>query len=216
MLHHLTGDPLATLLASTAACGAAGLFTLAMLERLVPVLPSYGLLAAIGIAAAEGAWSFPVALTASTAGGFVGCFAFYVLTWAMGEARSAGVVRWTGRLAGLSPSRLEGVMRYFRTHQTALAFGSQLVPTVRLVAPAVAGLLRARAVTFASASACGIVLWNGAFIGIGYGAAVVSEAANASLLALWILVFLLAGESIALAIWYRARRRSSVVSPAEE
>ena len=216
MLHHVTWDPLATLLSSTVACGAAGLLALTMLERLVPVLPSYGLLVAIGIAAAEGAWSLPTALSASTAGGFVGCLAFYALASAMGEARSAGVVRWTGRLAGLSPSRLEGVTRYFQSHQTALAFGSQLVPTVRLVAPAIAGLLRAKAATFATASACGIALWNSVFIGIGYGAAVISDAANASVLALWILVILLATESIALAIWYGVKRRPSVVSEAED
>jgi membrane protein DedA with SNARE-associated domain len=202
-------DPLASLVSQTAACGVGGLLTVALLERLVPVLPSYGLLVAIGIAAAEGAWSVPTALTASTAGGFVGCLAFYLLASAVGEGRSAGVVRWTGRLAGFSPSRLDSITRYFQRHQRALAFGSQLVPTVRLVAPAIAGLLRVEAKTFAAASACGIALWNGVFIGIGYGAAAVAATTNISLLAFWVFVVLLTGESMALAVWYSISRRRS-------
>ena len=200
-------DPLATLLSGTAACGVVGLLMVTFMERLVPVLPSYGLLAAIGIAAAQGAWSLPVALMASTIGGFAACLAFYVLAGALGEARSESVVRWTGRLAGLSPARLYGVTRYFEAHQTALAFGSQLVPTVRLVAPAIAGLLRAEASSFVVASACGIALWNALFIGVGYGAAVMAATTNASLLALFVLAILLAGEAIAIMAWYGIRRR---------
>ena len=84
----MTDDPLAALIAWAAACGVAGLLGVTLLERLVPILPSYGLLVAIGIAAAGGAWSVPTALVASTAGGFGGCLAFYVLTAAFGESRS--------------------------------------------------------------------------------------------------------------------------------
>ena len=62
----MTDDPLAALIAWAAACGVAGLLGVTLLERLVPILPSYGLLVAIGIAAAGGAWSVPTALVAST------------------------------------------------------------------------------------------------------------------------------------------------------
>jgi hypothetical protein len=48
----MTDDPLAALIAWAAACGVAGLLGVTLLERLVPILPSYGLLVAIGIAAA--------------------------------------------------------------------------------------------------------------------------------------------------------------------
>ena len=149
----MTDDPLAALIAWAAACGVAGLLGVTLLERLVPILPSYGLLVAIGIAAAAGAWSVPTALVASTVGGFGGCLAFYVLTVALGESRSMIVVKWTGRVFGVPPSRVDRLTGYFRRHQGALAFGSQLVPTVRLVAPAIAGLLRAEAKKFALASA---------------------------------------------------------------
>src|SRR4030088_3793862 len=100
----MTHDPPAPLLAGAAACGGAGLLGVPLLERLVPVLPSYGLLMAIGIAAAGGAWSVPTALVVSTVGGFGGCLAFYVLTGGRGVLRSMVVVKWPGRVFGVSPS----------------------------------------------------------------------------------------------------------------
>jgi len=47
-------DPLGALLLLAAPIGFAGVFVLALLGRIVPILPSHGLFAAIGIAAAEG------------------------------------------------------------------------------------------------------------------------------------------------------------------
>ena len=206
----LADDPLSALIAWAAACGVAGLLFVTLLERLVPVLPSYGLLVAIGMAAAGGAWSVPTALVASTVGGFGGCLAFYVVAAALGESRSMVMVRWTGRVFGVSPSRVDRLTGYFRTHQGVLAFGSQLVPTVRLVAPAIAGLLRAEAKKFAVASACGIALWNSVFIAVGYTAALAAATTNVSTLALWILVIIVIGEgfAVAVAIWRRSRQRT--------
>jgi len=206
----MTEDPLSALIAWAAACGVAGLLGVTLLERLVPVVPSYGLLVAIGMAAAGGAWSVPTALVASTMGGFGGCLAFYVVAAAIGESRSIVMVRWTGRVFGVPPSRVDWLTGYFRTHQGVLAFGSQLVPTVRLVAPAIAGLLRAEAKKFAVASACGIALWNSVFIAVGYMAALAAATTNVSTLALWILVIIVVGEGFAVAVWRRSRRRRTI------
>jgi len=204
----MTEDLLLVLIAWAGTCGVVGLLGVTLLERLVPVLPSYGLLVAIGIAAAEGAWSVPTALVASTAGSFGGCLAFYVLAAALGESRSMAMVRWTGRIFGVSPSRVDRLTGYFRTHQGSLAFGSQLVPTVRLVAPAIAGLLRAEVRKFAVASACGIALWNSLFIAVGYMAGLATATTNVSTLAFWILLIIIVGEGFAVALWRRSRRRT--------
>jgi membrane protein DedA with SNARE-associated domain len=205
----ITVDPLADLIAWAATCGAAGLLGVTLIERLLPILPSYGLLVAIGIAAAGGAWSVPTAFVASTAGGLGGCLAFYAAAAALGEARSSTLVKWTAQLFGVSAARVDRLADHFRAHQGALAFGSQLVPTVRLVAPAVAGLLRAEATKFVVASACGIALWNGVFIAIGYAAALAAATINVSALALWILGAIVVGEGIAIAAWREVRRRSA-------
>jgi membrane protein DedA with SNARE-associated domain len=211
----MTTDPLSALVSSVAAWGYAGLFGVALLERLVPILPSYGLLVAIGIAAAAGAWSFPAAFALSTVGGLAGCLSFYGVAAALGEARSDAVVKWTGRLAGLSTATMAKLTTGFHRHQGALAFGSQLVPTVRLVAPAIAGLLRARMRPFAVASACGIALWNAVFIAVGYAAAVAADTTNVSALALVILAVLLVGEGVTLVLWHRRRARDATFEKKE-
>jgi membrane protein DedA with SNARE-associated domain len=176
-------DPLSALVSSVAAWGYAGLFGVALLERFVPILPSYGMLVAIGIAAAAGVWSFPAAFAMSTGGGLAGCLVFYGAAAALGEARSDTVVRWTGRLAGLSTASM-----------------------ARLTA---AGLLGARAKPFAVASACGIALWNAVFIAIGYAAALATETTDVSAIALVVLAVLLVGEGATLALWRRRRARGS-------
>src|SRR5260370_19321747 len=159
-------DPISALLSSTAGWGVAGLLGVILLERVVPVLPSYGLLVAVGIATGHGTWWVPTALIVSTAGSVAGCLAFYAVAMALGETRSAVLLKWAARLFGLPPSRVERLTGYFRSHQSALAFGSQLVPTVRLVVPAVAGLLRAETTTFAPESACLVGLVYGPVVAV--------------------------------------------------
>jgi membrane protein DedA with SNARE-associated domain len=205
----MTTDPLSALVSSVAAWGYLGLFLVTLLERLVPILPSYGMLIAIGMSAAAGVWSFPTAFALSTVGGLAGCLSFYGIATALGETRSDRLVRWTGRLAGLSTAATTRLTADFRRHQGALAFGSQLVPTVRLVAPAIAGLLRARAKPFAVASACGIALWNAVFMAVGYAAALVAGTTNVSALALVVLAALLIGEGMFVVLWHRRRVRRS-------
>lgn len=205
----MTVDPLSDLVTSIAAWGCMGLFGIALLERLVPILPSYGLLVAIGVAAAGDAWSLAAALLWSTVGGLAGCLSSYSVGAALGEKRSSAAIRWTSRLAGLSTAKTERLAGSFRRHQRTLAFGSLLVPTVRLVAPTVAGLLRADVRSFTIASACGIALWNGAFIAVGYEAALTFHATNVSALALIVFSVLLLGEGAVAALWHWARTRRS-------
>ncbi|WP_338665369.1 hypothetical protein VQH23_09365 [Pararoseomonas sp. SCSIO 73927] len=97
-------------------------------------------------------------------------------------------------------------MEHCREHQALIAFGSQLVPTVRLMTPAIAGLLRADPGTFLLASAAGIAAWNGLFVGIGFLAAGLASDINVSALALQLLVGLVVTEALAALAWRRLRR----------
>ena len=72
-------DPLGDLMPWIAACSVAGLFGLMLVERLLPILPSYGLLVAVGVAVGEGYWSLPLALAMTVIGGVAGCALFYGL-----------------------------------------------------------------------------------------------------------------------------------------
>ena len=171
-------DPLGTLIPWITASGILGLLGVALIERLVPILPSTAFLVGLGVAVAEGHWSLYMALWSSTAGSLLGCLSFYGLGLALGEARSLVVLKRTALFLGISQTQLGRLMVSFRRHGIALAFGSQLIPSVRLIAPGIAGLLRAQPGNFLVATILGVTLWNSLLIGVGYAGALMDESAN--------------------------------------
>jgi membrane protein DedA with SNARE-associated domain len=193
-------------MAWAAPLGVAGLLAVGAMERIVPVLPSYGLLVAIGIGAAEGQWPAPLAILAVTLGSTAACLSCYALVMALGEARAHRFLRWSARLLGLSPCRVAQWVDGYRERQALIAFGSQLVPTIRLMTPAIAGLLRAELGVFLLASAGGIAAWNSLFVGIGFLAAQVSSDINVSVLALQLLAAVIVTEAVAVLTWRRLRQ----------
>lgn len=199
-------DPLGSLIDWIAAYGVLGLFAIGLAERFVPALPSCGVLVAIGIAAVDKAWSVPVAITITTAGSFFGGLSLYLLVRALGQDRSARFLYLLARLLGLSPARIDRTLSSFRTRERTLIFISQLIPTVRLIAPLVAGLVQADFRRFASGTALGIAVWNGLFIAVGYFAVLAAPDLNASTLAIKVLVILVATEALLALAWRWAAR----------
>ncbi len=196
-------DPVGAVMAWISPYALIGLFAVALAERFVPVIPSYGLLLAAGIGAAEGAWSLPAAFLATAAGSMVGCAGWFYAVRRLGDARSTRLLNGAGRFFGMSADRVERGIASFRRNQTALAFSLQLVPTARLFAPAFAALLRGNARSVLAASTVGIAVWNGLFIGIGFYASRSLETANTTVLALTALACLLVAEA---ALFWIARR----------
>jgi membrane protein DedA with SNARE-associated domain len=194
-------DPLGTLIPWIAAMGILGLLGVTLLERLVPILPSTALLVALGVAVGEGHWSLSMAFWSSTAGSLLGCLSFYGLGLTLGEARSFAVLDGSARFFGISQGRLRRLIIYFRRYERTMIFGSQLIPSVRLIAPAIAGLLRARPREFLMATTLGVALWNSLLIGVGYAAALTNDSANTSAAALKIVLVVLAGEVVVAAAW---------------
>ncbi len=206
-------DPLGDLMPWIAACSVAGLFGLMLVERLLPILPSYGLLVAVGVAVGEGYWSLPLAFALTVIGGVAGCALFYGLGWGLGEARAGALLRRTAGFFGMAPARVDRCIAWLRDRGVLFALVAQLVPTVRLVVPGVAGLLRARPLMFFTATALGIGLWNGLFIGTGYAAASLFEPdPNASSIALTALVALLSLELMGTMMWRSFSRRRQAVA----
>jgi membrane protein DedA with SNARE-associated domain len=102
---------------------------------------------------------------------------------------------------GISETQLGRLIISFRRHERALTFGSQLIPSVRLIAPGIAGLLRAELRNFLVATMFGVALWNSLLIGAGYAGALINESTNASAVALKVLFVLLVVEGLAAAGW---------------
>jgi membrane protein DedA with SNARE-associated domain len=204
-------DPVGAVLSWVAARGLVGLFGVSLFERLIPIIPSYGLLVTIGIAARQGQWSLPQSIAASIAGGAIGCVSFYALGAALGRERSLVILRRAARLFGISPAKLGGLTERLRANERGFAFLSQLIPVVRLITPGIAGLLRVRPVAFVTCAVLGLALWNLIFVGVGYLTAHLTADVNASALALETFVVLLVGESAVAAVWrFKAVRRPPV------
>lgn len=155
----------------TSSYGLLGVFMIGIAERFVPFLPSTGLLLAIGVGASSGAWSPQLAILASSFGSLMGCAAWYYVARRIGDEHSTHVLFRAGRLFGLSPERVKASIEHLKRKNTALAFTSQLLPTVRLFSPAFAAVIGAEWRTFLAASAAGILVWNAIFILTGYLAA---------------------------------------------
>lgn len=144
---------------------------LSLIERLIPVLPSHVLLAMIGVAGAQGAWTLPEAIVVTVLGSFAGCLFHYALGNLWPEDGVLTLLRRLAPLGRMQPARIDALIEGIRARPTRLAPWSQLVPFVRLVAPALAGLLETSFTRFASGAAAGIALWNTLFITAGYLAA---------------------------------------------
>lgn len=202
-------DPLGAVMAWISAYGPIGLLAVALSERFVPVMPSYGLLLAVGIGAAEGTWSLPVAFLVTVTGSFFGCAVWFYAIRGLGDARSTRLLNRAGRLFRMS-DRIGPATASLRRNQAALAFSLQLVPTVRLFAPAFAALIRGNSRSFLAASATGIAVWNGLFIGVGYAASRWAEAANTTVVSLAALGCLLVAEAAVLWVARRVRAAAPV------
>ncbi|MBY4726322.1 MULTISPECIES: DedA family protein [Burkholderia] len=144
---------------------------LSLIERLIPVLPSHALLTMIGVASAQGVWTLPEAIVVTALGSFAGCLLHYALGNLWPEDSVLTLLRRIAPLGRLQPARIDALIDGIRARPTRLALWSQLVPFVRLVAPALAGLLETSFARFASGAAAGIALWNTLFITAGYLAA---------------------------------------------
>lgn len=201
-------DPLSSLIEWISIYGVFGLLALGVFERFVPILPSYGVLVAIGIAADERVWSVSTAVFGSVAGSLFGSLALYWLTLHLSEERVHRMLLWVGRMTGISAPRIDRSIVLFRQHQRGLSFGMQLVPSIRLISPIIAGMFRADASAFAIATLLGILSWNGLFIAVGYVASSLTVETNASTLALQVVVLLLAVE-LALALLWRWHHQRS-------
>ncbi len=201
-------DPLGSLVEWIALYGLIGLFAAGLAERVIPALPSHGMLVAIGIAAAEGSWSLPAAFIMTTCGSLFASLALFLVVRAVGQDMSAKLLYGVGWLLRLPSERIDRMLGSLRAHDRSLSLIAQIVPTVRFVAPLAAALVRLDAWRFAAGTLLGIALWNGAFLIAGYVAARSIPEINASALAIKFLLFVLAVETLSVLIWRLLGRTS--------
>ncbi len=194
-------DPLASLVDWIALYGMLGLFAAGLAERFVPALPSHAVLVAIGMAAMEDSWSLPAAFIMTTGGSAVASLALFLVVQAMGPDMSARLLYGVGRLLGVPSKRIDRMLASFRARGHTLSLMAQMVPTIRIIAPLAAALVRLDVWRFATGTLLGVALWNGAFLAAGYAAARSFPDLNASALAIKLLLLVLAVEILSVLIW---------------
>ena len=214
----MTDDPIGTLLLLAAPLGVCGVFALALFERIVPVLPSYSVFAAIGIAAAQGQWPLAAAIAATVLGSGLGVLAAYGLGLVIGSRE--GPARWIrGQLR-----RRDRWGRRFRRMQRSgrtLPFVAQLLPGARIFAPLVGGAVPHDRRRLLGATLAGLSVWNATFVAGGYllvrlGGPVNVTVASVALVVLACVILLavpvvgpLAGRAASGAARYAAARQPS-------
>lgn len=207
-------ESLQVLMSLLATSSLVGVFGATLLERLVPVLPSYLLLLGIGVAIARFDGSLITAASASLLGSVLGCWIYYYAASSIVSARARRWGRVLARWSGVSQRRMRRLVIAFRRNAPALALISQLVPGLRLVAPGVAGALGTHASTYFPPAAVGVAIWNLFFIGAGFIAAQRSPQADAASIALAVVGVFLGIEAIVGALWWGIHRYHQARRPA--
>jgi alkaline phosphatase len=148
--------------------GLAGIAALALLERFVPVVPSYALFAVIGFVAVDAVAELPLVAVAASAGSFAGAAAWYAAGRLFGAERCERLVTRWGSAVFLPIALYRRLAEAYTRRQFWVSLVGQLVPTVRICLPLPAGVIELRTAPFLAASAIGVLAWNTPLIALGF------------------------------------------------
>lgn len=142
-------------------------FLAALVEKFIPVLPSYVLYPAIGIGAEDG-WDLALRCAVGVAGSLGGALGWYGLGAWLGEGRTQALVARHGRWLFLSTALYTRLAEGYRRHPAGATILGQFVPTVRIFQALPAGVLRLPLPGFLAATALGSAGWIFLLAGAGH------------------------------------------------
>lgn len=152
-----------------AAYGIVGAALLALGERLVPVVPSYGLFIFLGSYMVERPIDLIPLIVATTLASTLGAVCWYGLGYALGEARTHALVRRFGRYVWLREKLYLSLAGRYSRNAFVATFIGQTIPVVRVYLSLPAGILALPLATFTLAVLAGSAIWVGGFTTLGYG-----------------------------------------------
>jgi membrane protein DedA with SNARE-associated domain len=147
--------------------GYGGIFLLMVLENLFPPIPSEVIMPLAGFAAARGDLSLVGVVLAGVAGTVVGNLPWYFLGHALGHERLRRLAGRFGRIWTISPSEVDDAVRWFGRYGWTAVFFGRMVPTIRTVISAPAGVARMPMWGFLLFTTLGSLLWIGLLTGAG-------------------------------------------------
>lgn len=135
------------------------------IENFFPPIPSELILPMAGFAAAQGVFSLPGALLATTAGSVIGAMALYWLGLGFGRNRVARIFEITPLLR---LDDLERTEKWFARHGGKAVFLGRMVPIFRTLISIPAGVERMSFWRFSLLTISGSLIWNSVFVIAGY------------------------------------------------
>ncbi|WP_051074139.1 DedA family protein [Rhizobium freirei] len=156
------------LLPALAAWGLFGFLLCAAVEKLIPIIPSGGMLIALGMFGVSDPSDLPWVVAITATGSTAGSLFWYVLGRWFGAERGDLLAVRLGRRLGIGGEWYWRLKDGYRHRGFALTFVSQIIPFARAYIAFPAGVLAVPAKGFATATFFGAVLWNTPYLISGY------------------------------------------------
>jgi membrane protein DedA with SNARE-associated domain len=192
-----------TFMTELAAYGLIGAALLALAERLIPIVPSYGLFIFLGSALVRSPIDLIPLIIVTTLASTLGGLCWYAIGNVLGARRTHDLVKKYGGYVWLKEDLyLSLAERYSRNAFTATFIG-QIIPVVRVYLSLPAGILALPVPTFALAAFLGSAIWVGGFTTLGYSLHVFGwNPATTTLVAVLVLLVVEGGL-----LWFIRRRK---------
>ena len=133
-------------------------FMAALMEKFIPILPSYVIFPAMGMAA-RGNSELLLHCLVATLGSVAGAACWYLLGARIGAARVEQLVDRYGRWMLLTPELYQRMAVSYERRPFSITLLGQLVPTVRIFQALPAGVLRLPLLSFFAATTVGALCW---------------------------------------------------------
>ncbi|MCW7540017.1 DedA family protein [Aquabacterium sp. A7-Y] len=137
-------------------------------ENVFPPLPSELIMPFAGFAAARGDLSLAGVMISGTLGSLLGALPWYVAGRRVGGERLRRFADRHGRWLTVSREELDTADRWFHRHGPLVLVVGRMVPAVRTLIAAPAGVMRLSWLPFLGWSLLGSLLWTGVLTGAGF------------------------------------------------
>jgi alkaline phosphatase len=156
------------LVPALASLGAFGFVLCALVEKIVPVLPSYLMLVVLGMTSVTDGHDLAIAAVACTIGSTLGSLGWYHMGRWLGAERSEALVARFGRYVFFDLHQYRRLTGSYVRDRFLITFIGQTIPAVRIYLAFPAGVLGLPPAGFAAATFLGALAWNTPLLALGY------------------------------------------------